>query len=142
MKKITLTVCAVFLIVLSYAQQVQEAQVPAVVKQAFAKNHLKVSKVKWDKEKDKYEASFNENNTDNSILFSSTGAVEETEVSVPLSQLPKGAVNYVKTHYKGQKVSEAAKITDAKGIVTFETEVNKTDLLFDANGKFIKQVKG
>ena len=142
MKKITLTVCAALFITFSYAQKIEEIQVPAAVKQAFATMHPKVSKVKWDKEKDKYEASFRENNADNSVLFSSAGTLEETELSIAVSRLPKGVMEYVKTHYKGQKVNEAAKITDAKGTVTFEAEVNKTDLLFDANGNFLRQVKG
>lgn len=55
--------------------------------------------------------------------------------------MPKGILDYVKTNYKGQSVKEVAKITDAKVTVTYEAEIKGMDLLFDANGKFIKEVK-
>lgn len=141
MKKLVLAVTASFLFTFTFAQKIKETQVPSAVKQAFTKMHPTVSNVTWDKEKDQYEASFTTNHTDNSVLFSFNGMVVETETAIPVSQLPKGVMDYVKTNYKGQQVKDAAKITDAKGLVTFEVEVKKLDLLFDANGQFIKQVK-
>ncbi len=38
-------------------------------------------------------------------------------------------------------MKEAAKITDAHGVVTYEAEVKGMDLLFDSAGKFLKEVK-
>ena len=66
----------------------------------------------------------------------------ETEVEIELSQLPTGILDYVKNNYTGRKVKEAAKITDAKGTVTYEVEIKGMDLIFDNNGKFIKELKG
>jgi hypothetical protein len=142
MKMITLTLFAAFLITISFAQQVKETQVPAAVKNAFQKQYPNVSKVKWDKEKAKYEASFDVSKVANSVLFEGSGAIIETETSIPLNQLPKGIRDYVITNYKGQKINGAAKITDAKGVVSYEAEIKKSDLLFDASGKFLKEVKG
>jgi hypothetical protein len=141
MKKLALLVVAVMITSLTFAQKMQEKEVPAPVKNAFQKQYPTASDVKWDKEGEKFEASFDLNKTDNSVLFDAQGNIFETEVEIELNQLPKGVLEYVKANYKGQKVKEAAKITDAQGKVTYEAEIKGMDLLFDANGKFIKEVK-
>jgi len=141
MKKLALLVVAVMITSLNFAQKMQEKDVPAPVKNAFQKQYPTASDVKWDKEGEKFEASFDLNKIDNSVLFDAQGNILETEVEIELNQLPKGVLEYVKANYKGQKVKEAAKITDAQGKVTYEAEIKGMDLLFDTNGKFIKEVK-
>ena len=42
---------------------------------------------------------------------------------------------------KGKNIKEGAKITKADGTVNYEAEVNGTDVIFDASGKFIKEAK-
>ena len=127
---------------LSFAQKMQEKNVPANVKSIFQKMYPTATAVKWDKEGEKYEASFDLNKTDHSVLMDSQGNVIESEVEIELNQLPMGILDYVKTHYAGKQAKEGAKITDAKGIVTYEVEIKEMDLIFDNNGKFIKEVKG
>jgi len=141
MKKLALMAVAAMITSLTFAQKMQEKDVPAPVKNAFQKQYPTASDVKWDKEGEKFEASFDLNKIDNSVLFDAQGKILETEVEIELNQLPIGVLEYVKANYKGQKVKEAAKITDAKGNVTYEAEIKGMDLLFDANGKFIKEVK-
>jgi len=141
MKKLALMAVAAMITSLTFAQKMQEKDVPAPVKNAFQKQYPTASDVKWDKEGEKFEASFDLNKIDNSVLFDAQGNILETEVEIELNQLPKGVLEYVKANYKGQKVKEAAKITDAQGKVTYEAEIKGMDLLFDANGKFIKEVK-
>ena len=52
--------------------------------------------------------------------------------------LPSALV-YIKTNYPKSKITEAAKITDDKNVVTYEAEIGKDgksyDVLFDASGK-------
>jgi hypothetical protein len=122
---------------LTYAQKIQEKDVPAPVKNAFQKQYPKVAAVKWTKEKEKFEASFDLSKVDNSVLFDGQGNVLETEVEIQTSQLPAGVLAYIKAQYK-QTIKEAAKITDAKGNITYEAEIKGKDLIFDSNGKFIK----
>lgn len=141
MRKLALMMVAAMITSLTFAQKLQEKDVPAQVKTAFQKQYPKASDVKWDKEGEKYEASFDLNKVDHSVLFDAQGNLLETEVEIELSQLPKGVLDYIKANYKGQKVKEAAKITDAKGTVTYEAEIKGMDLLFDSNGKFIKEIK-
>ena len=79
--------------------------------------------------------------SEQSVLFNAQGSIIEKEIEIKISQLPNGVLDYVKTNYKGQSVIEAAKITDAKGKVTYEAEIKGMDILFDSNGKFIKEIK-
>lgn len=141
MKKLALMTVAAMITSLTFAQKLQEKDVPTPVKTAFQKQYPNTKEVKWDKEGEKFEASFDLNKIDNSVLLDAQGNILETEVEIELNQLPNGVLDYVKTNYKGQSVEEAAKITDGKGAVTYESEIKGMDLLFDRNGKFIKEIK-
>jgi len=141
MKKAVTMMVAGVITSFSFAQKIQEKDVPTTVKTSFNKTYPTAKEVKWDKEGNNYEASFDANEIDNSVLFDATGNEVETEVEIELNQLPSGVLEYVKTHYSNQKVKEAAKITDAKGAITYETELKGMDVLFDSNGKFIKEMK-
>lgn len=123
------------------AQKLQNSEVPTSVKSAFQKLHPKATDVRWEKEKENYEASFDVNKVDNSVLFDAHGNLIETEVEIELSQLPRGILEYVKTHYADKTVKEAAKITNTKGDVTYEAEIKGMDLIFNSTGKFIKEIK-
>jgi hypothetical protein len=123
------------------AQKVKEAEVPVAVKSAFKQQYPQASEVKWDKENSNYEASFDLNKIDHSVLVDRAGKILESEVEIEMNELPNGISEYVKTHYKGMTVKEAAKITDAGGVITYEAEVKGMDLLFARDGKFIKEVR-
>jgi len=110
--------------------------IPDVVKSVLAKNYPNAKNVKWDKEDANFEASFKMNDLDNSILFDVKGNVLESEVAI--KELPKNVLEYLNKNYPNQKVVESAKITNAKGVVTYEAEIKGKDLIFDANGKFLK----
>ena len=141
MKKSAATMVVMLFTTLTFAQKMQEKNIPVNVKSSFQKKYPTAKEVKWDKEGEKYEASFELNKTDHSVLMDAQGNINETEVEIELNQLPKGILEYVKTHYAGKKAKEGAKITDAKGIVTYEVETKGMDLIFDSNGKFIKELK-
>ena len=141
MKKAVTMMVAGVITSFSFAQKIQEKDVPATVKTSFNKTYPTAKEVKWDKEGANYEASFDANEIDNSVLFDASGNVVETEAEIELNQLPSGVLEYVKTNYSNQKVKEAAKITDAKGVITYEVELKGMDVLFDNSGKFIKEMK-
>lgn len=107
----------------------------------FEKNFPGAAKVKWEQEKNNYEVNFIQKGKDMSALLSRSGVLVESEMSITKEQLPAAALDYIAKNFKGQKIKEAAKITSSEKIVTYEAEVNKTDLIFDAQGKFIKIAK-
>jgi hypothetical protein len=138
MKKIGFSMVAlsVFYTTAVFAQTVK---VPSAVKSAFQKTYPKVTRVKWEKEKGNYEANWGgKSSEDNSVQFTPKGELIEVMKAIPISQLPKPVVDYVRQHYKGAKITEAGKVTDAKGKLYYEAEVNKKDIVFDEKGNFVK----
>lgn len=126
----------------SFAQEHNEkkeksADVPAVVSNAFAKQYAGVTP-KWEKEDGNYEAEFKLNGVETSVVYTAAGELKETEVEIKPSELPAAVNAYIAKNHAGASVKEAAKITDAAGVVTYEAEVKDRDLIFDAKGNLIK----
>lgn len=125
------------------AQELKEADVPANVKEAFAKKYAGSKAKEWEKENADYEVEFNLNKVESSAVFTAEGTFKELEQEIKLAELPKLASDYCTKNYGGWKLSEAAKITDAAGTVTFEAEMEKGkeqfDVMFDDKGNFVKK---
>lgn len=122
------------------AQKIDASKVPAVVKAAFAKQYPGVA-AKWEKEAGLFEAGFKQKGHEMSALYDANGMMKESEMEIKVADLPASVVKYVNENYKGKKIKEGAKITRADGTVNYEAEVSGKDLIFDANGKFIKSLK-
>ncbi len=141
MKKLILAMSMIMAVSMTQAQKLNEKEVPAAVKTTFHKNYPNVKTVKWEKEKGDFEAGFKVNNVETSVLLDKAGAILETETEIKIQELPAEARAYVEKNHKGHKIKEASKITNNKGEVTYEAEVNGKDLIFDPQGKFLKEVK-
>ena len=135
------TFAAAFTVTMAKAQKLSAAQVPAAVKNSFTKAYPQQS-VKWEKEKDKYEAAFKQNGADMSILYTGAGVMTESETDIKTTELPASALAYIKVNMPGKRITEAAKISTVTGVVTYEAEIGGKDLIFDDKGKFIKKIKG
>lgn len=138
MKKSVILLASMFAVTFTNAQKVSDKEVPTAVKTTLQKKYPNAKEIKWEKEKVNYEAEFNVNETDYSLLIDGSGYILETEIEIKVDELPAKAKEYVKKKYAGQKIKEAAKITDSKGVVTYEVEIKGKDLIFDNNGNFIK----
>ncbi|SDQ00718.1 Putative beta-lactamase-inhibitor-like, PepSY-like [Mucilaginibacter sp. OK268] len=122
------------------AQNLKPKDVPAPVKSALASKYPSANKVNWEKEKGNYEANWGgKSGEDNSAVFTPTGAFVEIVNAIPLASLPKSVAPYVSSHYKGAKIKEAGKVTDAAGKTFYEAEIKGGDLIFDENGVFVKK---
>jgi hypothetical protein len=139
MKKAILGITLSLFALSASAQKLKESELPQAVKDAFKKTHAEVKKVEWEKEGANYEAEFEVGETETSIVMDANGALLETEIEIKIYELPATITDYVSKNYKGSKIKEAAKITDLKGNISYETEVNDKDLIFDSNGKLIKE---
>jgi len=137
--KILIALC--FVAAQTFAQKINSKDVPANVKASLEK-YLLVKEAKWEKEGNKYEASFKKGGKETSVVFDGTGTLLETEVEIARQELPLAAQNVLVKEYAGFKVEETAKIT-AKGIVSYEAEVEKGEqsfeLIFDSTGKLLKR---
>lgn len=141
MKKSAVLLAVVAGLSFANAQKIQKKEVPAAVKSALQKNYPNVKEIKWEKEKGNYEAGFKQNSTDYSVLLNASGSILETETGIAVNSLPASVKEYVAKHYPKNKIKESAKITDAKGVVTYEAEVGGKDLIFDSSGKFLKETE-
>jgi hypothetical protein len=75
------------------------------------------------------------------VMITPSGNFIEIVKAISISELPKSTLNYVKTHYKGEKINEAGKVTDANGKLSYEVEIHRKDLIFDEKGNFVKEEK-
>ncbi len=132
-----------FLVVLLATATFSFAQksIPTQVLEAFKKDHKNMDNVKWEKEKGNYEASFKINGLENSMLFDAKGNVLEREVAINKELLPKGVLDYVAKKYSNQIIKGTAKINSIKEGLIYEVEIKEKDLLFDKEGKFIREAK-
>jgi len=141
MKKLFIMVIATGIVALSACgQKLKDSQVPAAAKTAFERKYPGL-KGSWDKEDANYEVNFKQDGKGMSAVIDKNGTIVETETNIPVIDLPKAVQDYMKKHYAGTKIEEAAKIVKANGDVNYEAEVHHKDVVFDSNGKFIKEGK-
>ena len=141
MKKSILVTLSLVVVSFSFAQKGHKTEIPAPVKTAFAKQFPQAKGVKWEKEDGNFEAEFDLNKVEQSAVFDAQGNLVETEMEIKASDVPKAAMDYAKTHYPGKKIKEMARITDAKGVVSYELEIDGKDLMFDKAGNFATEKK-
>ena len=123
---------------LNESEENDEAEVPKVVKAAFTKNFAEVENVKWGKEDEDFEAEFEMNDIDMSANFDASGNLLETESTINIKDLPAAINTYVTKNLSGATIKEATKITDSKGVVTYEAEIDGKDFIFDQKGAILK----
>ena len=138
MKKIFILITTLFCVINLKAEDKKTSNIPAAVTAAFSKEYAAAPKVKWEKERGSYEASFTMDGKKMSAVYAAKGNKEETETSIAIIKLPEAARKYAEA--KG-KIKDAAEIVKADGIVIYEAQVNGKDLIFDRTGKFIKETK-
>jgi len=141
MKKAAFLLTMITTVVCVNAQKVQQKNVPVSVQNSFQKQFPTVKDAKWEKEDGNYEAGFKINGAETSVVINPSGSILETETEMSSNSLSTSIKAYIVKNYPNQKIKEAAKITDSKGIVTYEAEVNGKDLIFENNEKFLKENK-
>jgi hypothetical protein len=141
MKKLLIILCfAASTFSAGFAQRIKDADVPQTVKNVFTKSYPGLN-AKWEKENGNYEARFKKDGKLMSATFQPDGKFLKSEMVIKESELPAVALNYIKTNYKGKRVKESFKITGADGVVSFEAEIDDRDVIFDANGKYLREDK-
>ena len=141
MKKIIILLAIAAVSLQANAQKLAGKDVPANVRTSFVKLYPKATEVKWEKEDRNFEAGFDLNKIEQSVLFDTNGKMLESEVEIDVKNLPAAAQAYMKKNYPNNPIKEAAKITAANGTVTYEAELKGKDVIFDAKGNFIKETK-
>ena len=141
MKKIIFISIAAIIGFSACGQKLKKEDVPSVVTAKFKTLYPIIEDVNWSKENNIYEAEFDLNKVETSASFDVKGNLVETETEIAVANLPATITKYLEKNLPGEKIKEASKITDSKGVITFEAEVNNVDYVFDKDGNFIKEVK-
>lgn len=113
-----------------FSQTIKEKDVPAPVIQSFQKEFPGVKVEKWEKEGANFEAEFDLNKIENSVVYDAGGKQLEHEVELKPTQLPKFVLEYFEKNQPGKKIKEASKSTAADGTITYEAEVEDTEYRF------------
>ena len=141
MKKTMSIVAIVFALSTAiFAQNNGGIVVPAAVKSALNSKYPESHSfhITWEKEKGNYEANWGGKDGEaNSVQFTPKGEFIEIVKAIPASELPKPVLTYVAEHYKGAKLGDMGKVSDAKGKTSYEVEIHGKDVIFDANGNFV-----
>ena len=139
MKTHILTAVIALIVFASCIQKANESDIPKEVIETFNSNFKGSTVESWEKENDGgYEAEFDLNGVETSATFSADGRLIETEQEIEKSALPSTISDYLNFNYAGKSIDEVAKITTGEGIVKYEVEIEKTDLIFDNKGNLSK----
>lgn len=143
MKKVMILAFVAFGVCPAIAQKIKEKDVPQIVKSAFMKAYPNAKGVKWDKEDAGFEASFDQNKNEMSVVLDKIGVVKEVETGIAKDKLPKAVLDVLKKDFADHDIEETAMIV-ADGVTTYEVEVEKgkksSDLIFDSTGKLLKKI--
>lgn len=132
---------------------IETSEVPTVVTAALKKDYPYAINVEWETQDGMYEGSFEFEIEDGmyegspriikvemAVVYSDKGIMALTETSVEVSSLPIGVREYFAKKVTNGEISEASKIVNSKGSVSYEVEVNNEDYLFNGDGKFLRKV--
>jgi len=147
----------------AHAQIISLTQVPATVKAAFEARFPTVKTATWEKDtqqikqaydyethndfwardafqaQDVYEADFQLNGQQMSVVITPSGLVQETEIVLNDKQLPSAVRATLTRNFKAYQVQEIATVTNADGRTLYEAELaqagKKQEVLFTADGQ-------
>ena len=118
--------------------------VPSAAKTKLKTLYPKAENVKWDKEGANFEANFEVNDVEMSILVDAKGNLLETETGLEVKNLPAPVKTNLSKDFFGYEIKEAAKIV-RNGKTTYEAELkkgeSKLDAIFTPDGKLIKKIE-
>jgi hypothetical protein len=144
MKKLILLFVAFALVISLSAQNKSEVKVTEKAKATFAKLYPDVKDVKWvEVSKSEFKAEFKKDSKAMATFIDAEGNLIKTKSEISKSVLPKGVEEFVAKNYKEWAITKTAKVVDAKGVVTFETQITKEqmkeNLMFTKDGKYIEK---
>ena len=124
-----------------FAQQLKDKDIPKIVKEKIKNLYPNISTVKWEKENGMYEAEFENNKIETSLLIDAEGKLFETETEIEINALPENIKVSVTRNYPEKIIKEASKIIDSNSEIFYEVEIDNKDLVFNEAGRLIKQAE-
>jgi len=122
----------------AFACAQQNNNVPNAVSSKFKTLYPEAEELEWSKEDPNFEAEFELNDIEMSVVFDAEGKVLETETEIKMEDLPEPVKLSLKNDFDGYEAEEPAKL-EKNGEVFYEVELEKGDVEFD--GIFSKDGK-
>lgn len=124
----------------SFAQDIPQKDVPAVVVNAFQQKFPQQSIVEWEYKKGLYEAEFEIKNLDHSVYIDSTGKIVRYKKEINANELPAAVNAAIQKDFSGYKIEDIKKIEAPTG-VTYKVELEKGEderkVTFSPDGKIV-----
>ena len=139
MIKLILTFAIAGFFMQAQAQDLRGIDIPISVTTSFHQTYPSIL-ADWSKDGDNFEAKYKADSLNRTVTYNSSGILIEINTEILEAALPVPVMEYLNENYKDQEVNEISKITNANGIVTYETKIKVMDLTFDSSGKFVKTV--
>ncbi|ABG60148.1 hypothetical protein [Cytophaga hutchinsonii] len=142
MKQIGVFIICAALSYQMYAQSdtIKDPGVPKQVETSFEKNHPNAKQVNWIKEDQTYIASYKEHNVNQWTSYDNLGKLLENKWKIPVTELPFSAQNHARKN-NTEGVQEYYKITNFKGVVSYEIATPSKEFFFDSAGALVKTVE-
>lgn len=116
---------------------IDSAEVPKAVQDAFNKKYPKATDVEWEKDKLNYEVEFELDEVEYEATFSEDGTWLETETEIPEKELPEKVAKAFKEKFPKAKIKEIEKVETPKSIfyeIEYKKGMRKKEAIFDVDG--------
>jgi len=141
MKKIIVLFLLVLCQLFTYAQEIQQKNVPAVVLNVFQLKFPNATDTRWKLETGNYHVRFKLNNKANELVINDKGSIIKYQRDLYLSEIPPVILEAIKSKVSLFDVSDADRIEEnGKTVFIVSSEINGKDHEFtiDEKGSVLK----
>jgi hypothetical protein len=121
----------------SCAQTPAQPEIPTLISSRFKAMYPEAKDIQWSLAGTAFQVSFTFRKTAFIMLFLEDGGVEWTKTKSDLAAMPEGITHYASTNLRGQTISEAWRVINGFGIVTWEVKAGTKKYLFNEQGQFL-----
>ena len=142
MKTLKILAVALFATSVAMAQDLNPADVPVNLIDAFNKEYSGATDVEWEKELDHYKVEFDLKRQDYEVWYNASGKVLKKEIEIAEAELPQAIRDAIKSQYAGYRVDDVEMIWQ-NNTTTYEVELEKGQaeihIIFDKNAKVLSK---
>lgn len=124
------------------AQDVPAKDVPQAVSSALTQQYATAKDLEWEKSGDNYEAEFDIEGTEHTVLISPSGEILMTKSDVLLDGLPQPVKSALDQKYKDMPLDDM-ELIERDGKTYYQVELDDTDtnrlLVFSADGQEVTE---
>lgn len=129
-------------ILATHAQDIKEKDVPQAVISALSQKYAGVTNTEWEREGDNFEAEFDMEGTEQTVLLNPSGEILMTKSDVLLNDLPQPIKSALDQKYKDMPVDDTEQLEkEGQTFYQLEVEENGTDrrLVFSSDGQEVTE---